>query len=225
MDPKQQPSYDTLGSSAADPQDPPAYQLEEHPTLVMDGCLIYSRLHQNRLLYEVSNPPCEASADIYGVEKFRYWTIEADGDQEAKIRFRRDHIYDFKAEYFSIGMRNVSIIGKASSKRVFPRVSMTRVFSLSSFTIAGHFKTEQSVKHRMQHGSEISWKSPDGNLVAVETKPEWNNEGEVVEIPRLEIKTRLEEKELDLLVTCWCARVWKQTEDELAEPMSWKESE
>ncbi|KAH6873943.1 hypothetical protein B0T10DRAFT_522304 [Thelonectria olida] len=239
MDAEHPPSYDTLGSASAGSQHPPDYQHEpatpsqnnsqvatkpeECPTLVLDGCLIFSRLNQGRLLYEVSNPPCEASTSIYGVEKIRYRIQEAAGEREAKIRSRRDHIYDFKSNYFSLGMRGVSIIGKGSSKRVFPKVYMSRGLSSSSFNIAGHFKTEQSIKNRVQHGSEISWKSKDGTLVAVETKVEYDKEGRVLEPPRLEIKTMLEEKELDLLVTCWCARVWKHAKDELYEPMSWKE--
>lgn len=232
MDAEQPPSYDAVSSSSA-AGEPPAYQptatphhnvqpqatTEEFPTLVLDGCRVYSRLNQARILYEVTNPPCEAASSIYGVEKIRYKVSESNG--EMKVRYRRDHIYDFKSDYFSFGMRDISIIGKSSSKK---DVSMTRRLSSSSFSVAGHFKTEQSVKNRVQHGSDISWKSPDGKTLAVENKVEWSKDGRVLEPPRLEIKTRLSENEMDLLVTCWCARVWKQAKD-VADPVTWKQSE
>ncbi|KAH6896913.1 hypothetical protein B0T10DRAFT_556765 [Thelonectria olida] len=193
-------------------------QPEECPTLVLDGCRIYSRLQQDRALYQLSCPPREGTTSSYSVKKIRHKVSQVNGEQ--RQRSTELHIYDFKADYLSIGLRDVSIVGKGGPRRTFPEVQMSQGAGPSSFSVAGHFKTDRTLKNRLQRGSEILWKDVDGRLLAVETKVERDG-GNVRELPRLEMKAALDEKELDLLVTCWCARIWKQADKELVRPIDW----
>ncbi|KAH6995758.1 hypothetical protein BKA56DRAFT_650584 [Ilyonectria sp. MPI-CAGE-AT-0026] len=194
-------------------------QPEELPTLVLDGVLIYSRLHQDRPLYELNSPPCEALWPKYTLQKIRHKVSQANGS--VKMRSRKDHIYTINSNYVSFGMRSVQIFGNGGLKDVFKEVSMSQGIGPSSFKVAGHFQINRSAKNRLQHGSEICWMDTDGQLIAVETKVERDEEDNIQEPPRLEIKAKLDEKVLDLLVACWCARLWKQAEKELTEPITW----
>ncbi|KAH7159454.1 hypothetical protein B0J13DRAFT_602148 [Dactylonectria estremocensis] len=195
------------------------FEPEALPTLVLDGKSIYSRLHQDRLLYEINSPPCEALSPKYSIQKIRHKVSQANGS--VKIRTRKDHMYTINSDYVSIGLRGVQIFGNADSNAVFKEAHMSQGIGPSSFKVDGHFQIKRSTKNRLQHGSEICWLDTDGQLIAVETKVERDGEDNVREPPRLEIKAKLDEKVLDLLVACWCARLWKQAEKELTEPVTW----
>ncbi len=55
---------------------------------------------------------------------------------------------------------------------------------------------------------EIEWKNARGERVAVETRAKRAANGTVTSLARLDVKVSLEQLELDLLVTGWCARIW-----------------
>ena len=198
-----------------------AYVPEETPNLILDDCTIYSRAKPERPLYKISNPVCESSnCTIYGVQKFRYRVRSLEGEQ--RLRSRLDHIYDFKGDWLSVGHRDIIIEPKSSRKRVHHDVKMATLISVMSYKVPGHFKVERSLRDRMKKGHEMEWKDTEGNLVAVETRPDRNDDGELLTKPELEIKKSLDEKDLDLLVTCWLARVWQQTERDLKGTMTWE---
>ncbi|KAF7544110.1 hypothetical protein G7Z17_g10220 [Cylindrodendrum hubeiense] len=192
---------------------------DQPPTFVLNKCDIYALLEPDHLLYELSNPPCEAKTTIYGIEKIRYKTSQQEG--KVKTRSRVDHIYDFQDVWTSLGSRDVEILGKASSKRVYPKVKMSQGLGPSSFKIKDHFSVEKPILERVQSGSELVWKDNEGNVIATETAVERDEQGEVKRPPQLKMKSSLEEKDLDLLVACWCARLWKEARKDLAEPLSW----
>ncbi|KAH8658947.1 hypothetical protein BGZ61DRAFT_403929 [Ilyonectria robusta] len=214
------PAYETaLADTPPSRNDIHVPSPSQPPTFILDKCAIHALLEPDRLLYELSNPPCQATTSIYGVEKIRYKTSERQG--EVKVRSRVDHIYDFHNNFMSLGMRDVEILGKASSKRVYPKVKMSQGLGPSSFSIKDHFKVEQPVLDRMQSGTELVWKDNSGVDIAHETLVDRDEQGNVTRLPQLKMKVVLEEKDLDLLVTCWCARLWKEAQKDLAEPFSW----
>ncbi|KID87326.1 hypothetical protein MGU_05736 [Metarhizium guizhouense ARSEF 977] len=100
----------------------------------------------SRILYEISNPPCDAATTVYGVQKVRY----------------RLHAH-------------------------------------------------------------IQWKDENGVVTALERRLRRNEDGTVDVLPRLDVILALAEKDLDLLVTCWAARLWKETKGDLKKPVTWED--
>ncbi|KAH7125062.1 hypothetical protein B0J13DRAFT_151430 [Dactylonectria estremocensis] len=221
----QSESLDNLPAYETAPADTPPSRNDIHmpphdqrPTFILNQCAIHALLEPDRLLYELSNPPCEAKTSTYGIKKIRYKTSDRQG--EMKTRSRVDHIYDFHKNLMSLGMRDVEILGKASSKRVYPKVKMSQGLGPSSFNIKDHFKVEQPVLDRVQSGTELVWKDNNDIAIAHETLVDRDEQGNVTRLPQLKMRFVLEEKDLDLLVTCWCARLWKEAQKDLAEPLS-----
>ncbi|KAF4984093.1 hypothetical protein FZEAL_632 [Fusarium zealandicum] len=210
------PSYDDVHTQTQQPSAP-----EDLPTLILDGCQIYSSYSPSRILYELSNAPADASTTIYGIEKMRYRVAHA--DSEPSLTSRVDHIYDFKGDWMSPAERNVVLMGKTSQKRTYPKVVMSQGLTASSFKVEGMFKADPDMKGRLNQGRNnmIVWKDAEGQIVARETRLQRDKEKKVQDLPRLAIQATLEEKTFDLLVTCWCARVWKEAEKDLKEPLSW----
>lgn len=232
------PHYDTPVD------DPPPYQTtssppqqrqhrrlstEQHATLILDGCTISSQKDPTRVLYETNSPPCEARTTLFGLQKHVYSEL---GD--GRLRSRLVHLYDFTYELLGAGInRNVEIKGKAGTARSFADVKMVQGGPLggtASVRVAGHFRAGPSSLTSPR--GDISWKAEEGSssdgggggrLLAVETRGERNgdDEGGFAVPPRLVVKVEMAERDLDLLVTCWCARLWKEAEKELAEPFSW----
>lgn len=210
---EQPPSYD-----AAHQQEPSAP--EDLPILVLDDCRIYSAYAPSRTLYELNSPPSYNMTDVYGVEKMRYRV--ADADSEPSLRSRLDHIYDFKADFAS---KNVVLTGQTSQKRTFPKLTMSQGLSASSFKVEGLLKADTDLRGRFARGraNTIIWKDAQGRIVAEETRPQRDKEGKIEEPPRLSIKAAVEEKLFDLLVACWCARVWRDAVKDLHEPLTWEQ--
>lgn len=50
-----------------------------------------------------------------------------------------------------------------------------------------------------------------------------NEDGTVDVMPRLDMIVALEEKNLDLLVTFWAARLWKEAKGNLKKPITWED--
>ncbi|CEI63296.1 unnamed protein product [Fusarium venenatum] len=197
------PSYDTAQSqSLQDGTSDP----EDLPTLVLNSTKIYSLYAPNHILYQLSKPPYDGGHyNIYGVEKVRYRLVE--GDSEQKLQSSPDHIYDFKhAE-----------IPKHRTTGSGIRVEAT----------GGNperlLEAESPLKDRLNRGktNTVVWKDDKGQVVAIETKLQRNKDNIIEEPPRLAIKVRVDEKLYDLLITCWCAQVWKSAQKDLKEPMSW----
>ncbi|KAF5614423.1 uncharacterized protein FSUBG_303 [Fusarium subglutinans] len=174
------PSYDITLSQSESQQQNQSQATEDFPTLVIDGTKIYSLYAPNRILYQLSNAPYDATRKIYAIEKLRYRMTN--GDSEQKLKHTVDHIYDFRHGISIESYKQITILGQTSRKRTYPNMIM----------------------HRCLNGCH--------------TRDETGN---IQELLRLAIKARIEEKVYDLLVTSWCAHVWKDAQKDLKEPMSW----
>lgn len=201
----------------------------ERYTLVLDGCNIYPAAPPSQFLYEISSPPCDALDPIYGVQKWRFRLSDHEG--EGTIKSRLDHIYDFQdLRLHSVNSLRpaVKVDGKAGNKRSHREVVLLGGHTGWSTCAAaeGWFKADMSMRDRFKKDGQISWRSRDGVLVAVETRARRGEDGRgraAAVLPRLEVRGMLKEKDLDLLVTCWAARVWKEARVELRERMTWKD--
>ncbi|KAK2011585.1 hypothetical protein LZ32DRAFT_648461 [Colletotrichum eremochloae] len=198
----------------------------ETPTLFLDKTTIFANTSPPRALYELSNIVTEARSLIYGVQKVVYRVSPAVGSD--KIRTRLDHIYDFtqdplKAlESYKMQLNNVVVIrGQMSSKKTYKEVHLMP--GVTGWKIKDHFKVGDSPAHQLKHENEVHWKNMEGEVVAIETLPKRDKEKKLLNMPQLEIKIPMEDKELDLLVTSWMARLWRQSADETKEPMTWKD--
>ncbi|KAL5346033.1 hypothetical protein ACLOAV_009064 [Pseudogymnoascus australis] len=218
------PAYDDVAESQ--PRD--QLMTEELPCLIMDDCLIYAVSQPTNPLFELSNPPTIDRSAAFAVEKFIYRLSTNDG--EGALRQRKRHLYDFRtgisAEFGDI----VSFQAQTNSKYAFKDIKLHRGFakgngvggtSWTSCRADGHFRAEQSMKQKLSRKDVLEWKDWDGRLVGVETKLTRMDDGKVDRPPRLELKVAIDTKEFDLLVTLWAARVWKETLNDLAEPLSW----
>ena len=212
--------------------DPPSYEAVtgheprhslptgELTTLILDGCLIYPAIPPSRALYELTNPPSDAKTKVYGVEKLTYKLSATDG--EGSIRRHRDHLYDFKTNYFGMTSNHMVVEGKASRRRAFQKVFISPCLGRTTWKVRGHFKIEQKLLGHLTHDKEVLWKDETGNLLAVEMKSSRKEDDTLDDLPRLNFKTQMDEKTMDLLVACWAAQVWKEAQKDLAEPMTWE---
>ncbi|UNI20516.1 hypothetical protein JDV02_006595 [Purpureocillium takamizusanense] len=215
-----------------DDQQPGNLQLRGGPssTLVLDGCDVYAMDAPSRPLYRLSNPPCEAGTKVYGVQKVRYHIVGGhNDDNEPRLRSRLHHIYDFQTKYF-YSLRDlrspVVVEGKTSRKRTYRSVKVSAsVTGWSGCAAEDHFKAEVRLAARLQRGegggAQVLWRNMDGRVVAAETRPTRGPDGVVDKPPRLEVREPLDDMDLDLLVTCWAARLWKEAEKDLREPLTW----
>ena len=242
------PSYgqEPAPASSQIPVEPPTYEdvaesqprdqlvTDELPCLIMDDCLIYAESQPANALYELSNPPTIDRSAAFAVEKFIYRLSTNDG--EGALRQRKRHLYDFRSDLSAEFGEVVSLEAKTSSKFAFKDIKLHRGVAKGSLAPAGgaswtscradgHFRVGQSMKNKLSKKDEFDWKDWDGRLVAVETKLTRDSKGAVDRPPRLEIKTSMDMKEFDLLVTLWAGRVWKETLRDLAEPFSWSKCE
>ncbi|KAM0430865.1 hypothetical protein ACHAPT_005496 [Fusarium lateritium] len=173
----------------------------------------------------LNSPPSYNMTDVYGIEKMRYRVADADAESEPSLKSHLDHIYDFKADFMSTGGKNVILTGQTSQKRTFPKVTMSQGLSTSSFKVEGLLKADTDLRGRLSRGrsNTIIWKDAQGRTIAEETRPQRDKEGKIEEPPRLAIKAAVEEKLFDLLVACWCARVWRDAVKDLQEPLTWEQ--
>ncbi|KAK1978696.1 hypothetical protein LZ30DRAFT_772669 [Colletotrichum cereale] len=198
----------------------------ETPTLFLDKTTIFANTSPPRALYELSNMVTEAKSPVYGIQKVVYRVSPALGSD--KIRTRLDHIYDFtqdplkRFESFKMQPNDVIVIqGRISSKKTYKEVHLMP--GVIGWKVKDHFKVGDSPAHQLKHDNEIHWKNMEGEVVAIETLPKRDKEKKLTNMPQLDIKIPMEDKELDLLVTSWMARLWRQSADETKDPMTWKD--
>ncbi|KAJ0166703.1 hypothetical protein CTA2_6212 [Colletotrichum tanaceti] len=203
----------------------------ETPKLFLDKTTIFANTSPPRALYELSNAVTEAKSPVYGVQKVVYRVINqttggGDGDS---VRTRLDHVYDFTQdplkglESFKMQPGDVVVIrGQKSSKRTCKEVHLMP--GVGGWKVKDHFRVGDSPAHQLRHENEIRWKNTDGGVVAVETAPKRDKgKKNLLSMPQLDVKVPMEDKELDLLVTCWMARLWRQSADETKPPMTWQD--
>ncbi|KAK1445803.1 hypothetical protein CMEL01_10046 [Colletotrichum melonis] len=198
----------------------------ETPTLFLDKTTIFAHTSPPRALYELSNVVTDAKSLVYGVQKVVYRVSSEAGSD--KVRTRLDHIYDFTQdplkglESFSMQLNDVTVIqGQMSSKRTYKEVYLMP--GVSGWKVKDHFKAGDSAVHQMKHQDEIHWKNMKGEVVAIESVAKRDKEKKLLSMPQLDVILPMDHKELDLLVTSWMARLWRQSADETKDPMTWKD--
>ncbi|KAK1657562.1 hypothetical protein BDP55DRAFT_685417 [Colletotrichum godetiae] len=198
----------------------------ETPTLFLDKTTIFAHTSPPRALYELSNAVTDAKSSVYGVQRVVYRISSESGSD--KVRTRLDHIYDFTQdplkglESCKMQLHDVIVItGQMSSKRTYKEVYLMP--GVSGWKVKDHFRAGDSAVHRMKHQDEIHWKNMKGEVVAIESVAKRDKEKNLMGMPQLDVVLPMDHKELDLLVTSWMARLWRQSADETKDPMTWKD--
>ncbi|OLN87561.1 hypothetical protein CCHL11_06161 [Colletotrichum chlorophyti] len=217
--------------------DPPSYddtvtdaraQLScgETPSLYLDKTTIFANTSPPRALYELSGPVTDAKSLVYAVQKVSYRVSSTAGSD--RIRTRLDHIYDFTQdpmkgfERVNPNLNDVVLIeGKMKSKRTYKETYLMP--NPVGWRVKDHFKAGDSMAHQLKHSNEINWKNMNGEIVAVETVAKRDKEKNLIGFPKLDIQVGMDDKKLDLLVTSWMARLWRQSATETKEPMTWED--
>ncbi|TQV95347.1 hypothetical protein IF1G_06334 [Cordyceps javanica] len=203
------------------PTEPPTYDQATacHPnqqqaaigpqTLILEGFKIYTAEDHTVTLYELSSSPREAIANSYNIYKTRYRLAAADG--EGDITSRQDHIYQFQ-EKSTFSLRRarpkVVITGHCSKQRTYKEVILSgRSSGWTSCRSEGHFSAATPTIRLFQNSKHITWKNASGEIVGYEPFIKKGSE----EPSRLIVEAILDAKDLDLLVACWMARLWKES--------------
>lgn len=184
-------------------------------TLYLIGPTIAPSHDLNTPLYLLNRPPTTGLRDVYQISKVLYRLSDTTG--EGRIRQRERRIYDFWSNFKT----SVDVAGKCGTSTTYKGVCITSYSTLwSSCSVKEHFSCGRSMRARFKKEQGLEWKDTSGSLLAVEHRGDENTP------PRLELKMELPEKQLDLLVTCWCARVFRENVDADKSPeASWERSE
>ncbi|KHN96908.1 uncharacterized protein MAM_05017 [Metarhizium album ARSEF 1941] len=214
MSPPRPPTYDQVTGSPSSE----LHAASGQQTLVLDGRTILSAQEPFRVLYELNSHPCDAITSACDLHKVRYQLSSADG--EGHVRNRLHHIYTFKeTSAFSVGdlRKHVLIEGKASQRRSYKETTLTSgTTGWTSCAADGHFAARIPIAGRFKSASQIVWKSlPRGSTVARETRPTRREDGSLAALAQLSVEAPLKEKDLDLLVACWTARLWRESKARL----------
>lgn len=218
MSSEEPPTYEQA-TSQQPIQEQVAGRHERSQKFILEGCKIRS-LPENpsTIAYELSAAPRHAIAHAYDVYKLEHPVTSE--DSKAVAGSRRDHIYSFKEKpAFSLGdpRQHVLIHGHSSRRqRTYKEVVLEGGFTgWSGCKSEGHFSAAIPFSQRFNSGvKHITWKDDNGKVVAVETLSPGHNDDEddsSEEPSQLKIDTVLDPRDLDLLITCWVARLWKES--------------
>ncbi|EHK20541.1 uncharacterized protein TRIVIDRAFT_223858 [Trichoderma virens Gv29-8] len=220
------PSYQEVSNHSPRVQLP----IGELLSLALDGRSIYSATNPELVYYELSAAPLQATSLIYVVKKVKYRLA---GDSRVRrLRTRQDDIYLFRDAYVNFyAPRRIVIDGKSSDARCYKEVKLSPgLMGWSTCTAAGHFTAKTGLSDRWRHHHQVIWKDDSGRIVAMEDKASPSvpvtaaataansDHAAPAAVPCLKLLRMLDEKDLDLLVTCWTARVWKQAQKSLSGP-------
>ncbi|KAG6001087.1 hypothetical protein E4U21_004687 [Claviceps maximensis] len=201
--------------------------ITHHDTLVLDGHTIYPASPPSQFLYQISRSPSQSS---YAVEKWCFRLPDApaahhDGNTgpqdhpDTALKSRLHHIYDIQKQTvalpnsLSLSLRPaIKLDGRAGNRHSYRQVLLQGGHTgwTTCAATEGWFRADVSLRERFKRDGRISWRSRDGLVVAEETRAPRG--GDARSLPRLEIRAALAERDLDLLVACWVARVFKDAE-------------
>ncbi|KAL7905287.1 hypothetical protein GGI35DRAFT_143204 [Trichoderma velutinum] len=220
------PSYQEVSNHGPRVQLP----IGELLSLALDGRSVYSATNPELVYYELSAAPLQATSLIYVVKKVKYRLA---GDlRVGRLRTRHDDIYLFRDAYVNFyAPRRIVIDGKSSDARCYKDVKLSPgLMGWSTCSASGHFTAKTALRDRWRQHYQVIWKDASGRIVAMEDKaiPSVPVNGAVTApdsdhaapppVPCLKLLRMLDEKDLDLLVTCWTARLWKQAQTSLGSP-------
>ncbi|KAL6693111.1 hypothetical protein J3F84DRAFT_84701 [Trichoderma pleuroticola] len=231
------PSYQEVSNHGPRVQLP----IGELLSLALDGRSVYSATNPELVYYELSAAPLQATSRIYVVKKVKYRLA---GDLSVgRLRTRHDDIYLFRDAYVNLyAPRRIVIDGKSSDARCYKDVKLSPgLLGWSTCSASGHFTAKTALRDRWRQHHQVIWKDASGRIVAMEDKASpvvpvnanGNGNGSAMvtaaadnsehaaapaPVPCLKLLRMLDEKDLDLLVTCWTARLWKQAQTSLGSP-------
>ncbi|KAI9898986.1 hypothetical protein N3K66_005447 [Trichothecium roseum] len=208
------PNNTATNTTPTDEKRPVAAEKSHLPppsALVLDGCEISPEDNPSRVLYKATDPPSRSDPKVfqYGVQK-------------------RDvgRVYDFRADLVGL---NVEVLGYADAapapsssgggqssrqQQQKPRASPAFRMALGEDAATYHISAvgrqraaPMAVMPLQDESGGIAWANAEGGkLLAVESR----GDGATL-LPRLEIRDGgIAPHDLDLLVTCWCARIWNE---------------
>ncbi|KAL6802828.1 hypothetical protein GGI42DRAFT_34032 [Trichoderma sp. SZMC 28013] len=225
------PSYQEVSNHSPRVQLP----IGELLSLALDGRSVYAATNPELVYYELSAAPLQATSLIYVVKKVKY-RLAGDLSVGGRLRTRHDDIYLFRDAYVNFyAPRRIVIDGKSSDARCYKDVKLSPgLMGWSTCSASGHFTAKTALRDRWRQHHQVIWKDASGRIVAMEDKASSspsvpvngsaaastnNNEHAApAPVPCLKLLRMLDEKDLDLLVTCWTARLWKQAQTSLGSP-------
>ncbi|KAG6293946.1 hypothetical protein E4U46_006960 [Claviceps purpurea] len=218
------PSYEDAISHSINTRLP----ITHHDSLVLDGHTIYPAAPPSQFLYQISSPPRQGLPSTHAIQKWRFrlpdplgQDDDSDNNDGMLLKSRLQHIYDVCEQHR--GLRPaVRLNGRAAHRQCYREVILQGGHTgwTTCAATEGWFRADVALRERFKADARISWRSRDGVLVAVETRAGCRG-GRL--LPRLDIRAVLKEKDLDLLVACWVARVWKEAQGGVRVSLGWKE--
>ncbi|KAB5511703.1 hypothetical protein GE09DRAFT_639319 [Coniochaeta sp. 2T2.1] len=183
------------------------------PHFYLDGTLIFPSAPPARASYEINSPPCEAKSASYEVRKIVY-KLSTHGSSSGTVRSRVERIYGFRPfrmpSFLINGRRHMLIDGLGKGQ--VDQVEMVPAWhGDASWTVEGYFKAKQSKGDQFRRRRSVSWLDQNDRVVAIEERVERDSYGKVKGLPELQLLAHMDEKMVDLLVTCWSARLWKES--------------
>ncbi|KAI9146886.1 hypothetical protein HJFPF1_13456 [Paramyrothecium foliicola] len=165
---------------------------------------IFAEHEPEKLLYALNEPPADADSSSYCLNKIKY--RQAKGKTTTKV----SNLYDIKDPFDVKNYRNPALIkGRAGGDRTYAEVTLEQGENgWSSCSTVGWFSA-------FREADGIRWYDAYGNRVATEIEAPRDKDEELTTEPRLVIEIPLNERDFDLLVACWVARVWKESQKAL----------
>lgn len=172
--------------------------------LILDGRSVYSA-GSPLPRYELSVSPREATSPFLGIKKLRYRLSRSNG--QGKLRIRLDDMYTCRDTSFRLHTRrHVIINGRTRDSRTYSYARLRPgITGWSSCSIAGYFKAV-----RGRRSKQTIWNDDAGRTIATEEEALLMESGELRSTPSLRLLHVLSDRDLDLIVTCWTARLWKE---------------
>ncbi|KAG5986888.1 hypothetical protein E4U43_005304 [Claviceps pusilla] len=217
------PSYQDAISHGNNPHLP----ITHHDTLVLDGHTIYTASPPSPFLYQIipsSSSSASATASgsppsTYALQKWCFRLPDQDHPDPTTLKSRLHHIYDIHRQTvslpnsLSLALRPaIKLDGRAGNRHSYREVLLQAGHTgwTTCAATEGWFRADLPLRDRFRRDGRIAWRSRDGLFVAEETRARRGDDKRA--LPRLAIRAPLREKDLDLLVACWVARVMKQAE-------------
>jgi hypothetical protein len=210
-----------MASSASDPpsyetsrQNPASVSLSttEPLSLVVNGTHIYLSSPPSQALYELTRP-LDGSGKITGIQQIGH-KISAGSCNDPIVISHERLLYEFRPWH----ERESTMEVKGKRKSCCETVWIQRSLGLRGHTWSVQvkdlkeksFTVRQNFQSLFQDQKSLEWKDESGRLVAIEVKSRVETGREGTSLPRLDIRAVLDEKQLNLLVTAWCARIWQE---------------
>ncbi|KAI1874117.1 uncharacterized protein JN550_002696 [Neoarthrinium moseri] len=188
----------------------------ELPSFTLDKTLVFPSGPPAVAMYKVSRDPRDIqSHGSLEVGRLHYRLTSTGG--EGNIRqSRTSDLYQIlpsrTPHYLYIGQRTeVLLFGKGSRRATFEEATMIPGWGTGNWKIPGFFRVKRGLRSKMSAKGETRWLDwATRKVVAVEKKQDWPGYRRI--LPTLEIRVDLGDKSTNLLISCWVARLWRESE-------------